>query len=365
MMIATLSPNGQNTNRGDASPTQLFVATLRGVHLLVRTVPGAPWTDRGLALPGHHCGSLLFEPRSGTVFAGMHSGGLYASADAGKSWEERTRGITIPHVFSLAAAYANGATVVYAGTEPASIFKSADGGTSWTEVPGIKTAPGREKWSFPSPPHEAHVKMMAIDPRDPLTIYAGVEQGDLLKTNDGGASWRVIDDYSKPTDWTYRDIHLLVVHPSNSAELFMTTGMGLYHSLDAGETWKLIVDNSFRIAYPDHLIVSPLDGDVLFMAGAATNPGVWRESRRADATIVKSRDRGRNWTDASVGLPADRRPNIEAMSVASYPGGFTLFAGTTDGEIFASDDGADHWELIGARLAPVSKGNHYRSLQPA
>lgn len=364
-MIATLAPNGQNVCAGNRPPTELLVATLRGVHLLTRPAPSGPWTDGGLALSGHHCGSLLFESRSGLVFAGMHSGGLYASADGGKRWEERTGGLTIPHVFSLAAAYPDGATIVYAGTEPASIFKSGDGGRSWTELPGIKTSPGRDKWSFPSPPHQAHVKMMAIDPRDWRTIYAGVEQGDLLKSTDAGASWRILDEYSKPTDWTYRDIHLLVIHPSNSAELFMTTGMGLYHSLDAGETWTLIVDNSFRIAYPDHLIVSPLDGDVLFMAGAATNPGVWRESRRADATIVKSRDRGRTWTDASAGLPADRRPNIEAMSIATYPGGFTLFAGTTDGEIFASEDSAGHWTLIGAHLAPVSKGNHYRSLQPA
>src|SRR5262249_32740512 len=120
--------------------------------------------------------------------------------------------------------------------------------------------------------------------------------------------------------WTYRDIHLLIIHPSNSRELYMTTGMGLYRSLDAGETWTLLIDNNFRIGYPDHLIISPFDGNTMFMAGAAENPGTWRKSRNADATIVRTDDRARSWTDASKGLPASRRANIEAMSLAAYPG---------------------------------------------
>lgn len=365
MTIACLSPNGQNVCRGDAEPTRLLVATVRGVNVLERDRPGAMWTDRGRSLDGHHCSSLMLEPRLGGVFAGMHDGGLYFSGDGGQTWEPRTQGLTIEHVFSVAYAHRGDATLLYAGTQPASMFRSEDYGRSWTELPGIKEAQGHEKWSFPSPPHDAHVKTMTFDPRDPNVIYAAVEQGALLKTADGGATWRELDDYSKPTDWTYRDIHLVVVHPANSAELFMSTGMGVYHSLDAGETWKLVIDNSFRIGYPDHLIVSPLDGDTMFIAGSAKDPGVWRQSHYADATIMKTRDRARSWTDAGRGLPQDRRANIEAMSVAAYPAGFTLFAGTTDGEVFASDDEAEHWAPVAAGLAPVSKGNHFKNLQPA
>jgi len=51
------------------------------------------------------------------------------------------------------------------------------------------------------------------------------------------------------------------------------------------------------------------------------------------------------------------------MSVAAHPKRYTLFAGTTDGEVFASDDEADHWTRIASGLAPVSKIHHYRNLQ--
>jgi len=364
-MLACLSPNGQNTNHGDAAATRLLVATLRGVSVLERARPGAPWSDRGRKLEGHHCSSLMIEPKRGGVFAGMHTGGLYFSPDGGESWEPRAQGITIKEVFCVGYAHHGDKIVLYAGTEPASMFRSDDYGLSWTEQPGVKETKGRDKWSFPSPPHDAHVKMMTIDPRDPNVIYAGVEQGDLLKTTDGGATWRVLDDYSKPTDWTYRDIHQVVVHPSNSAELYMTTGMGLYHSLDAGLTWKLEVDNTFRIGYPDHLIVSPRDGNTMFMAGAKANPGTWRQSHRADGTIMLTHDRARTWSDASQGMPQDGRANVEAMSIAEYPGGFTLFAGTTDGEVFASEDEARSWTRIAGQLAPVTKSGHYRAVQPA
>jgi photosystem II stability/assembly factor-like uncharacterized protein len=362
-MIACLSPNGQNLNTGDAPPTRLLVATLRGVGVMERDRPGVAWVDRGLRLEGQHCSSLVFEPRRGGIFAGMHSGGLYFSPDGGATWEARADGITIPNVFCVRYAHRGDDVVLYAGTEPASMFRSDDYGRSWVELPGVKETKGREKWSFPGPPFKPHVKTMTIDQRQPNVIYAGVEQGDLLKTTDGGATWRVLDSYSKPTDWTYRDIHSVVIHPSDTAELYMTTGMGLYLSRDAGKNWDLIVDNSFRIGYPDHLLVSPADGNTMFMAGAEKDPGHWQKSHHAGGTIARSRDRGRSWTDASVGLPDDRRPNIEAMSLASWPGGFELFAGTTDGIVFASTDAAGTWTRIAGGLAPVSKSGHYRALQ--
>jgi hypothetical protein len=53
------------------------------------------------------------------------------------------------------------------------------------------------------------------------------------------------------------------------------------------------------------------------------------------------------------------------MSLATYPSGFTLFAGDTDGAVYASEDGAESWVRIAGGLAPVSKGNHYRALQVA
>lgn len=364
-MIATLSPNGRNAQYGgDAPATKLLVATLRGVHLFEREGLGAPWRDRGRTLDGHHCGSLMVDPDGG-VFAGMHSGGLYYSGDGGMTWERRMNGITIDHVYSLACRRRSAGTELYAGTEPVALFRSTDGGASWRELAALAQMPGREKWCFPGPPQIPHLKGVTFDPRDENVVFAWIEQGGLMKSTDGGETWRELAEYSKPDDYVYRDVHLLVVIPSRPEELFMTGGCGLYHSTNGGETWEHLTGKDFRIAYPDHLLVSPLDHDTLFLSGAAQDPGMWRRSHHADATIMRSRDRGRTWELADRGLPGNDRANYEAMSLAAYPNGFTLFAGNTDGQVVASEDGAEHWELIGSSAAPVSKGGHFRNLQLA
>ncbi|MEK7215123.1 MAG: hypothetical protein AAB289_05980 [Chloroflexota bacterium] len=46
-----------------------------------------------------------------------------------------------------------------------------------------------------------------------------------------------------------------------------------------------------------------------------------------------------------------------------WPGGFALFAGTTDGDVFASEDGGDTWSTIAAGLPAVSKTSHYQGLE--
>lgn len=365
-MIATLSPNGRNAQReGAGPPTRLLVGTLRGVHLFERDRPGAPWRDRGRTLDGSHCGSLMVAPDGG-VFAGMHTGGLYHSADGGETWERRMSGITVEHVYSLNGRRRRDGTIeLFAGTEPVSLFRSTDGGASWHELSAIAQMPGREKWCFPGPPQIPHLKGITFDPGDESVVYAWVEQGGLMKSTDGGHTWSEIASYARDDDYVYHDIHLLVVMPSRPSELFMTGGCGLYHTTDGGGTWEHLTDRTFRIGYPDGLIVSPLDENTLFMSGALHDPSDWRKSHQARSTIMRSRDRARTWEAADRGLPDNDRANFEAMSLFGYPGGFALFAGNTDGQVVVSEDGAEHWELLGSAAAPVSKGGHFRNLQLA
>ncbi len=362
-MIVCLSPNGPIATEIPSPPTRLVVATVGGVGIVERDAPDAAWRVVSRGLANSHIGSLLFEPRQGGLFAGAHSGGLFFSADRGASWERRGSGIAIDHVFSLGCADAPAGPVLYVGTEPVSLFRSRDYGGSWQELPAIGRVPGTEKWSFPAPPHAAHTKSLTFDPRDPCTFYAAIEQGALLHTKDGGVTWRELASYWRPDDVWYRDVHRVVLHPANPDELYMPTGMGLYHSTDAGAHWERLTDLNFRIGYPDHLVIAPGDGRTMFMSGARRDPSTWRTSHLAEPVVMRSDDGGRSWVRSDAGLGTGARPNIEALCLAAWPGGYGLYAGNTDGEVYASEDGGQSWTRIAQGFAPVSKVGHYRALQ--
>jgi hypothetical protein len=108
-------------------------------------------------------------------------------------------------------------------------------------------------------------------------------------------------------------------------------------------------------------VFSTLDDNVLFISGARQDPTTWRQSHTADAIVIKSSDGGKTFSEAGSGLPSPMVHNIEAMGVAGYPGGFTLFIGDTGGNVFGSDDQAASWRLIAEDLAPISKGGHFRA----
>ena len=82
----------------------------------------------------------------------------------------------------------------------------------------------------------------------------------------------------------------------------------------------------------------------------------------ADPTVARSRDAGRSW-EILERFPKSLRGNIEAMCMAAWSNSFGLFAGTTDGEVFFSEDEGENWSRIATGLAPVSKVGHYQQVR--
>lgn len=163
--------------------------------------------------------------------------------------------------------------MLYLGTEPVGLYRSEDGGQSWTDLAAVRTAPMHERWQFPSPDHDPHLKTLTVDPRDAAVVYAGVEQGALLKTTDGGQTWRDLDQFVDYDHFVYKDIHQVTLRPGNPDEVVITTGLGIFRSADAGESWTQLTDSSFRIGYPDQLVYAPDDAQrMLPVAGGFATP---------------------------------------------------------------------------------------------
>lgn len=361
-MITCLSPNGSTIFPGPTLPDRLAAATAEGVVIAERD--GSAWAIVARSLSDRHIASLVYDEATDTLFACSYDGGVFMSADRGSSFEVRTNAPDGRRAFTVATSGVGGSRRLYLGTEPVGLFVSDDDGASWTELEAI-AALRSQQWTFPAPPHEAHLKSITFDPWKPETLYASIEQGGLFRSDDGGKTFVELASVAMPDDASGKDIHRLVVNPLDPAVLYCTGGDGLVSSEDAGASWRRIHGRGYTVGYPDALIVDPRDPARLFVAGAEHGPGWWRQSHTANAHVATSRDRGVTWTLADEGLPKPLRANIEAMSFACSASASSLMLGTTDGEVYESTDDGAHWQLALTGLAPISKGGHFRVLEVA
>jgi photosystem II stability/assembly factor-like uncharacterized protein len=182
------------------------------------------------------------------------------SADGGRTWIDCA--LPEPGVFSLAVSAADGA--VYAGTEPSRLFRSDDGGASWRVLEALLQLPSRPTWSFPPRPWTSHVRWIAPSPHDPDLLLVGIELGGLMHSNDGGASWQ---DHRPGAQ---RDVHSLAWHPSVRGRAYEAGGGGAAFSEDGGESWQPADEGRDR-HYTWSVAVDPDDPELWYVS-ASTGP---------------------------------------------------------------------------------------------
>src|SRR5258706_10163448 len=356
-MAISLSHGGSTIYSSSTPSKQMLVGTREGVIAVERD--GSSWQVAHRTLTDKHISAIVQEPESGVIFAGAFQGGVHASADNGKTWQERGNGMSQNNVYSLATKNVDGYVRVFAGTEPAHLFVSEDLGMNWSELPSLRSVPSVPKWSFPAPPHIGHVKHINFDPNNPTTIYASVEVGGLLRSTDGGEHW---EEFSG----LYEDVHRLMIHPTDPRFLYAVTGRGLYVGPEAGAHWEQWTHREDEGgAYPDGFVFGPSDPKLMLMTAAHDAPGTWRTSHFAGARISRSKDGGRSWEILKNGLPDRLQASIEAFCLEEA-GAFTaVYAATTSGGVLCSEDLGDSWQVIVKGLAPISKAGHYRALVQA
>jgi photosystem II stability/assembly factor-like uncharacterized protein len=128
---------------------------------------GGAWSaiNTGLST-NYYIWSLVIDPSSNqTVYAATNGAGAFKTTNAGGSWSAARNGLA-SFVLSLFIDPVNTQNI-YAGTYYAGLYKSTDGGSSWSSI-NIGQVP-LMIWSI------------AIDETHPRTIYAGTEEGKVLK----------------------------------------------------------------------------------------------------------------------------------------------------------------------------------------
>jgi photosystem II stability/assembly factor-like uncharacterized protein len=309
----------------------LLVVT--GDHLLRLTGGEDGWTGETL-LEGT-AAQCVATGAEGTIWLGTRGHGVLASDDAGATW--RNAGLPAPDVFSVAVSPADGA--VYAGTEPSMIFRrDGHGDGEWTELDALRRIPSAPRWSYPPRPWTSHVRWIAPSPHDADLLLAGIELGGVMRSADGGRSWR---DHPPGA---VRDVHCLAWHPEAPGRAYESGGSGASWSTDAGTTWTAADDGRDR-HYAWALAVDPRDSDRWFVSAS---PGPYKAHGEGSAeALIYRRTADGPWEPLAGGLPTP----LDAMPYAMTFTGDLLVAGLSDGRLLASPDRGERWKpmTVGGR----------------
>jgi photosystem II stability/assembly factor-like uncharacterized protein len=315
---------------------KLILATREGLVICQRD--GDSWRESTRGLTEHQVTSVI--AREGVILVGTTKG-VFRSDDEGQTWEEASNGLNIRHVRWLAY-HPDVFDLEFVGTEPASIFVSHNGGGTWRACPEVEELRDKYKWSLPYSPEAGCVRGFAFHGSH---VYAAVEVGGVLCSEDHGETWRLAEGSNgnsdlegPPEPFIYPDVHSIEVHPSTPDLIYAPTGGGFYRSYDRGKTWKLLYHCYCRAVWvdpldPDHLILSPADG-------------VDRNGR-----IETSRDGGKSWSMASNGLNVPwRRGMVERFVQANNE----LIAVLSNGQLLSAPLSTLAWHHILTGISNVN-----------
>jgi photosystem II stability/assembly factor-like uncharacterized protein len=237
--------------------------------------PAVLWVGTGETQPRH----------SGYSYAGT---GVFRSTDGGGSWENR--GLRDTHHIGTVLVHPTNPEIVYVAAlghfwsrnQERGVFRTRDAGESWERVLFISDHAGAAE--------------LAMDPTDPLTIYAAVweavsgepvEGGDesgIYRTTDGGDRWERLGN-GLPEGPMGRIG--LGVAPSRPATLYAfvdnrqaspaedrpIVGGEVYRSDDRGDRWRKVNEDDLYEVFGIYgwkftdIRVSPDDAEEIFILG--------------------------------------------------------------------------------------------------
>lgn len=276
------------------------------------------WTETEKALTFFSVSCLqvdLVNPRR--VFAGTENFGLFMSDDGGDSW--RRPAVNVPALSSWAMLALPGRLLV--GTRPAGLFCS-DATGAWSELAGVRL--GAMGSCFPPNPDEApRTRYLTADPHSANRLYAAIEVGGMLVSDDGGEQWHPANDGLDDLD-----VHQVQPSAKHEGVVVLACGEANFRSDDSGRHWREMV----RADHRNYGTAVTEDGcGTLYLGVADGRPRTWIRPGRADAAIYASGDGGRSWDRVVAGLRG------AVMDLIPGVDGHGALVGTSEGEVMSID----------------------------
>ena len=196
-------------------------------------------------------------------------------------------------------------------------------------------------WKVELSLHGSGAQCLAVDPRDSDVVYAGLREGGLRRTSDGGRKWA-------DCDLPAQGVFSVAVSGINGAVYVGTEPSALFHSDDGGETWRelsalLDLPSQPTWSFPPRpwtshvrwIAPSPHDADLLLVGIELGG-------------LMRSTDGGASWQDHRPGAQRD------VHSLAWHPIAERRAYEAGGGGAAWSADGGETW-----RAADAGRDRHY------
>src|SRR5262245_14846515 len=86
-------------------------------------------------------------------------------------------------------------------------------------------------------PFGGHVKIIAIDPQTPSTLYAGTVGGGVFRSSNGGGNWTAVNS-GLTNPYVDTNVGAIAIHPQTPSTLYAGTfSEGVYRSSNGGGNW--------------------------------------------------------------------------------------------------------------------------------
>ncbi len=204
---------------------------------------------------------LLSTHDDNTVYHGGNV--VFKTTDMGQSWEQisddLTKAIDRDELFIMGVKGSEGmmsrndgtstfgnlvslaespldADVLYAGSDDGNLHVTRDGGTNWANVAA----------DMPGLPDQAYITRIVASHADAGTVWAAADdhRNDnfapyVYVSNDFGQTWRSITT-GLPDGWS---MNAIAQHPRAANLLFAGNEVGIYFSIDAGDSWHPLRNN--------------------------------------------------------------------------------------------------------------------------
>lgn len=215
--------------------------------------------------------SVAVDPLNKCIFYALAGNKLFKSENCGRDIVNIYYHQKSQVILTAIAVNPKTPSIIYLGTSEGEVLKSLDGGHAWATV--VRESSDR-------------IMDLIVDPYDPNIIYAGTAKSGILKSVDGGLSWNDLGMGLKSYTGSHQ-YRQLVYDSAVKNSLILVSKFGLLRTFDGGGSWRVVE------LLPAHktvnilaLAVNPIDSNEFYYATASS--------------LVKTTDGGTKWSSKQL-----------------------------------------------------------------